>query len=483
MERTSSNAVGYYRYSSDRQSEDSIDAQRRACDAYAATHGIKIIGEYVDEALSGKGEKTASRVQYQRMLRDCDRGLFDVILCHKFDRLARSLYEHVALEQKLAKKGVSLIAVAQDFGTSNEAKIMRALMYSLSEYYSDNLANETRKGLQEKALKGLFTGGVAPFGYDIVNKKHIINEIEAVYVRKIFDAAANREGFTSIIHELENAGVRGKRGKQIKYTQIYEILRNEKYTGTYIYSPKEEKNRAERRTKPNAIRIENALPIIISKEQFEEVQKIMNERKQTGKKAGYLCRGLVYCQCGAKMHGSSPERKGHIYKIYSCSKHCGFGSIKMDEVDAAATAYLKALLSAKNQKKIATALRKYQAGESGRMKEFDSAIRKQVDSKQSQYDALMSNLATGEWPPEVLADIGNRLKALRDEMDALREVEPPKDYTIEQIEAWLNSLKNTPDEKAVHLLIERIDVITKTEFNVTSTLYSVLGKTGCGRGI
>ena len=83
----------------------------------------------------------------------------------------------------------------------------------------------------------------------------------------------NRRGYKDIIQELSERGITGKRGKPIKYTQIYEMLRNKKYTGVYVYSLKQEKNRADRRTKPNAIRIENALPIIIDKAQFEEVQK------------------------------------------------------------------------------------------------------------------------------------------------------------------------------------------------------------------
>ena len=473
-------AAAYYRYSSDKQTEDSIEAQRRACTDYAAAHGLTVIGEYVDEAISGKGEKTASRASYQRLLRDCEKGLFDTIIIHKYDRVARNLGEHVNLEKKLRDKGITLIAAAQDFGTSNESKIMKTLMWALSEYYIDNLSDETKKGLKETALKGLHTGGVPPFGYDVVDQQYAVNELEAGYVRKIFDAAANRQGFTAIINELEAAGIKGKRGKQIKYTQIYEMLRNEKYTGVYTYSPTEEKNRSDRRTKPNAIRTENALPAIVSKAQFEEVQRIMNERKQTGKKAGYLCSGLVYCQCGAKMHGGSPTRKGHTYRIYSCSKKCGFGTVKMDDIDSAAVAYLKELLSPGNQKKIAAALRKYAAGESGRAKDFNNAVKNRVQEKQAQYDTLMSNLSTGELPPEVVADIGTRMKALKNEMDALREAEPPKDYTIEQIEAWLNSLKNAPDEKAVHLLIERIEVLTKTDFNVTSTLKSVLGENGCG---
>ena len=155
----------------------------------------------------------------------------------------------------------------------------------------------------------------------------------------------------------------------------------------------------------------------------------------------------------------------------------------MSDIDNAAVGYLKELLSSSNQRKIAAALRKYQAGESGRTKDFNAAIKQRVDEKQNQYDTLMNNLSTGELPPEVVADIGQRMKNLKDEMDALRETEPPKDYTTEQIEAWLTSLKNAPDEKAVHLLVERIDVINKTDFNITSTLKSVLGENGCGGGI
>ena len=154
--------------------------------------------------------------------------------------VARNLGEHVNLEKRLKDNRVELIAVAQDFGISAEAKIMRTLMWSLSEYYIDNLSSEVRKGQRETALKGLHNGGCAPFGYDVVNKRYVINELEAGYVRKIFDAAANREGFTAIIQELADAGITGKRGKPIKYTQIYEMLRNEKYTGVYTFSPQED---------------------------------------------------------------------------------------------------------------------------------------------------------------------------------------------------------------------------------------------------
>lgn len=126
----------------------------------------------------------------------------------------------------------------------------------------------------------MHTGGYAPFGYDIIEHKYVINEFEAVYMQKMFDAAAQRIGFTALIDEMALCGIKGKRGRPIKYPQIYEILRNEKYTGLYKYSPKEETKRSDRRSKPDAISIEGAIPAIVSKEQFEEVRKIMSANRQ-----------------------------------------------------------------------------------------------------------------------------------------------------------------------------------------------------------
>lgn len=478
-------AVIYARYSSDKQTEDSIEAQRHACEEYARKHGLVIVGEYVDEAISGKGSKTGKRVQYQRMLRDANKGLFDTILIHKYDRVARSLAEHVRLESTLQPLGVSLVAVAQDFGQTSESKIMRGLMWILSEYYNDNLADETRKGLKETALKGLHTGGVAPFGYDIVEQKYVINELEAGYVRRLFEAAANCEGYIKILQEMEQAGIKGKRGKTIKYTQVYEMLRNEKYTGTYIYSTKQEGKRGDRRSKPNAIKIENALPIIIDKALFERVQKIMDSNKQVGKKNSYLCSGLVYCSCGAKMHGRTSKRGEYSTSYYTCSAKCGAPSVTTEKVDDTARDYLKELLSKENQKEIAASLRKYDKETNEGAEIFKAATDAKIEEKQKQYDALLANLSTGKLPGTVVQDIGNEMELLKAEMEALSKAEPPKDYTVDTVGAWLDSIKAAPDDKVIHLLVERIDVDNSgqketTEVHVTSTLTSVVGNSGCG---
>ena len=479
-------AVIYARFSSDHQTEESIHAQVRACQEYAQQHGITVVGTYTDEAISGRESKTELRREYQRMLRDVKKHTFDTILIHKYDRVARSLEEHVKLEAKLTKEGIDLIAVGQNFGTSSEAKIMKALMWSMSEYYSDNLASETKKGLRETALKGLHNGGYAPFGYEVVDRRYVINELEAAYVRKMFDCALNRKGFTDLIAEMKANGITGKRGKEIKYTQIYEILRNERYCGVYIYSTDEEKSRADRRTKPNAIRIDGAFPAIIDKTTFQEVQKIMNARMQTGHKANYLCSGLVYCaDCGAKMHVHKSERKGHTYLYYYCSDRCGAATVNLADVDEAAKAYIRELLSEDTRAKVAQVLRSYKGRDKDRVEGFKAAVKKKIAEKETAYNNLLANMSSAVLPPEVLSDISEKLAQLKNEIAELQEAEPPKDYTVDTIQEWLQSIRTAPDEKAVHLLIERIEAKrteNKTDFNIVSTLKPVLENMVAGEG-
>ncbi len=472
-------AVIYARFSSDKQTELSIEAQERACREYAVDKDMTISKVYVDEAISGKGSKTAARTQYQKMLRDAEKKQFDVVLIHKYDRIARNVGEHVNLEMKLNGLGIRLIATAQDFGSSKESKIMKTMMWALSEYYIDNLSEEVQKGHKEIALQGLHNGGYAPFGYNTINQEYEINEREAEFVRKAFDCAIHKQGFSALLKEMSDAGITGKRGKPIKYTQIYEILRNEKYTGTYLYSPAEEKNRGKRRSKPHAIRIENALPKIIDRAIFEEVQNIMDERKHAGRPSEYLCRGLVYCgNCGAKMYGSTTERKGHEYRIYSCADRCGIGTIRMDDVDNTVQNYLKELLSPDNLEAVNRALQNYAKSEKERIAEFNASIRKQLNEHQNQIDNYMNTLGSGALPSEVIADIGNKIVELKSEQKRLSELPIPKDYSAKQIMSWLESLRNSTDErKTVELLVERIDA-TKTEVRVTSTLASVLGNLG-----
>lgn len=471
--------VIYARFSSDRQTDMSIEAQTRACIEYANAHGITIVKVYSDEAVSGKDSATNLRHNYKTMLRDAEKNLFDVILIHKYDRVARSLAEHVSLEQKLMSCNVQLIATAQDFGTTNEAKIIRTLMWSLSEYYIDNLAQETRKGHTELAYKALHNGGYAPFGYNVVNQQYVICETEAFWVKKIVTAYISGEPLEPVFAQMKALGITGKRGKPISYSQAYEILNNEKYTGTYVYSPYQETKRATRREKPNAIRIDDAFPAIISRTEFEEVQKIMKSHKQKSAHTDYLCSGLVYCSCGAKMHVIKSTNKGHTYHYYRCSNKCGAKGVPVDTIDTAATFYMNTILSEVENKKILKALKDYDKKTNEFHQNFYTISKSRVAEKEKEYNALMENLATGMLPPSVVASVGERMEQIKKDIETIKSATPPKEMTSELIVNWLKQLQSS--DNTVRLLVSRIDVENKNSIKVSSTLTEFLGNLGCGR--
>lgn len=515
-------AVIYARYSSDKQTDASIDAQVRACTDYAKQHNFRLVGEYADEAVSGKQSKTKKREHYQRLRKDMKKGMFDVILIHKYDRIARSVYEHVALAQSLTENGVELIAAAQDYGDGKEAKIVKMLQWAISEYYIENLAEETRKGLREVALDARHTGGYPPFGYDVIKKSkqnevengglYVINEQEAEYVKRIFHAAASRAGFTEILREMQARDIRGKRGKPFAYNAIHAILKNEKYTGTYIYSTVQAKGRADRRTKATAdIRIEGAIPQIIDKMLFDEVQKVMAERQQTGLKINYLCGGLVYCHCGAKMHPHNAKNGESSYPKWRCSKkgdcqtkyhYLGKEAkgVPIELVDNTAKRYLHDLLSDENQKLIAEAIKDYQRDANGSESDFKESIKQEIEAKRREYDAMVSNLKKETLPSIVLIKLGEDMARLLEEIEYLKALPPPVDFTADRVMEWLDNIKKAPDHEAIRLLIERIDLIPikgGIEVKIKSTLNTVLGldedkkipttdktsivgKTGCG---
>lgn len=223
---------------------------------------------------------------------------------------------------------------------------MEGITQALSEYYIANLAEEVKKGHKENALKALHNGGYSPFGYNVEEGRYVVNEIEAAFVRRMFIACRDGLPYLDILRDLEAAGIRGRRGRPMAYTSVYEILRNEKYAGVYLYV----EGNHDRRDKQNAIRIEDAFPAIVSKEMWEEVQRVMDSRKNGGKaitsQREYLCSGLVFCgQCGASMHASTSARKGHTYSRYSCSAKCGAPTVRCELVDDGIKEYLHKILN------------------------------------------------------------------------------------------------------------------------------------------
>ena len=223
----------------------------------------------------------------------------------------------------------------------------------MAEYYSRNLAREVNKGMRENALKGLHTGGLPPLGYDVdpLTKKLIINEREAVAVRLIFKMFIEGFGYDKIINELNLQDFKTKLGKHFGHNSLHSIIRNEKYTGVFIFNKLASKDMDGKRNgnsfkePEEIIRLEGAVPAIIPKEEFEMAQNIILSRKQVRAANNavekYLLSGKIFCgECGGAYVGNRKlsGRNKTLQVTYRCSvrksKHiCKNKDIRKDYIE------------------------------------------------------------------------------------------------------------------------------------------------------
>ena len=218
----------YARFSSDNQRSESIDAQIRAMNQFCKQNHWQVVSTYTDEARSAT---TDNRPQFQQMIADSSKGLFDIVLVHKLDRFSRDRYDSAIYKKKLKKNHVKLCSVLERMDDSPESIMMEAVLEGMSEYYSKNLAREVMKGMNETALQCKHTGGCPPLGYDLDENRHlVINEWEAQAVRIIFQMFADGYGYSEIIDRLNAHGYKTKRGKMflIRTTPFHHPFQKEK---------------------------------------------------------------------------------------------------------------------------------------------------------------------------------------------------------------------------------------------------------------
>lgn len=314
----------YARYSSDRQNEDSIEAQLRAIRKYCHDNGYLIVEEYIDEAYSATNDR---RPAFQKMIADAKLRRFDLVVVHKLDRFSRNQYQSAKYKHLLKKCGIKRLSVLEPMlDGSPESVIVEPLLEGMAEYYSLNLAREVRKGQKEKALKASFLGGVPPLGYDIENKKFVINKYEAEAVQLIFYMYVRRYSYPQIVSALNQLGKLTKKKRPFRYNSLNAILRNERYTGVYIFNQTEKGNFYRQKPDEEIIRIPGAIPALIDSETWRQAQERMTSLRRAEGKARhtYMLTGIIRCaNCGSPMVGrGAPTRTGSRYYYYACLK-CG----------------------------------------------------------------------------------------------------------------------------------------------------------------
>ena len=160
--------VIYARYSSDNQREESIEGQLRECKEFAEKNDITILGTYIDRALSAK---TDNRPDFQRMIKDSEKNMFDVVIVWKLDRFARNRYDSAHYKSILKRNGVKVISATEIISQGAEGILLESLLEGYAEYYSAELSEKVIRGMKENALKCKYNGGTLPIGYVIDENK------------------------------------------------------------------------------------------------------------------------------------------------------------------------------------------------------------------------------------------------------------------------------------------------------------------------
>lgn len=163
-------AVIYARYSSDCQTEQSIEGQVHVCSDFALRNNYVIVDTYIDRAMSGTND---NRDAFQKMISDSHKNLFDVVLVYKLDRFARNRLDSAVNKSILKKNGVKVVSATEAISDTPEGIILEGLLESMAEYYSAELSQKVKRGMHETRSKGLFAGGCRMYGYQIIDQRCI----------------------------------------------------------------------------------------------------------------------------------------------------------------------------------------------------------------------------------------------------------------------------------------------------------------------
>lgn len=328
MEKELRRAAIYGRYSSHLQKDTSIEQQFTEIRKYCRDNDIYIVSEYADRGISGT---TDERPEFQRMIKDSAKGKFNFVVVWKVDRFARNRYDSAMYKAKLKKNGIKVLYAKESIPDGPEGILLESILEGSAEYYSANLAQNIKRGMEANARECKITNGSLPLGYrKSSDMRYEIDPVGAEIVRKIYNMYSEGISTVNICAALNAQGYKTKKGTPFNKNSLRKILSNERYTGVYIYGD---------------MRIEGGVPAIIDKELFEKAGKMMEYHAKSPAASvdfQYLLTGKLFCgHCGEPMIGMSGTGKsGNKFAYYSCAnkrrgdKSCTKKNVAKDEIES-----------------------------------------------------------------------------------------------------------------------------------------------------
>ena len=314
-------AVIYARYSSDNQREESIEGQIRECTAYAEKNGITVVKHYIDRALSAK---TDNRPDFQQMIKDSEKRLFDIVLVWKLDRFARNRYDSAHYEYQLERNHVKLVSATEPISDSPAGIMVKSMLTGMAEYYSAELSEKVVRGMTENVLKGKYNGGTIPIGFKVDEEKFFqVDPLKAPFVVEAFQRYNEGATMKELMNWLNDSGVTTNRNQKFTYNSVQTLLTNKRYIGENHFKD---------------IVMPDSIPAIVDKDLFEEVQQKIkkNSRAPARHKAedDYLLTTKLFCgMCGAMMFGEcGTGRNKVVHHYYKCATAKRFKTCKKKTV-------------------------------------------------------------------------------------------------------------------------------------------------------
>ena len=311
MQRVLTCAI-YTRVSTDNQADiefNSCEAQEAKTRSFIQSQeNMEVYRVYSDPGFTGAN---LNRPALNELLNDIQQNKINLVISYKIDRLTRSPKDFYTLIEFFERFKVDFISVTERFDTSTPSgRLLRNIMLTFAQFERELASERTRDKMLERANKGMWNGGMVPFGYSNENKRLIINKVEARILKNIFETYVSTKSLFAVYRDLKTKGIKDENGLPLSKSRLFYILRNIIYTGKVKY----------------AGRIyQGNHPPIISEQLFNSVQEVHKKDVYTKLYKDYSLAGLLICkECDSFMTPCHTNKKRHgrtnRYYYYRCTK-------------------------------------------------------------------------------------------------------------------------------------------------------------------
>jgi site-specific DNA recombinase len=325
------------------QEFNSLDAQREACEAYVASQKpegwVLVPDRYDDGGISGA---TLERPALKRLLADIEAGRIDIVVVYKIDRLSRALMDFSQLVEVFDRNNVTFVSITQSFNTTTSmGRLTLNILLSFAQFEREVIGERIRDKFAASRKKGMWMGGFVPLGYDVMDRKLVVNKAEAETVRKIFQRFIKIGSATELVRALRAESICGKRGKLVDKGYVYKLLNNRVYVGEAVHkgTPYPGEHEA-----------------IIDRSLWDRVHAVLREspRKRaahTRAQTPALLKGLIFGPTGRAMTPAHTRKGGKLYRYYVSTdvlkrdaEACTVRRIPAAEIESAVVDQLRRLL-------------------------------------------------------------------------------------------------------------------------------------------